>query len=90
MTTSRDGTDQMSNAGMMQGLGSADPNDRRAARNYFSNLFVRNGVAGIVMQNFCGIHKLHGAGAWGRTPPLREPGPGEVRCKPQGKPQHAL
>jgi hypothetical protein len=31
---------------------------------------------------------LNGIKSRARTP--REPGHGEVRCKPQGKPQHAL
>jgi hypothetical protein len=90
MTTSRDGTDQMSNPGMMQGLGSADPNDRRAAGNYFSNLFVRNRVVGIVMQNFCGIDKLNGAVVPGMMQDPREQGLGDVGCNPEGQPQHAL
>jgi hypothetical protein len=78
----------MGSARMIQRLASADPNDRGTARNKFANLFMRNGMIGVVMQKFCRIYKLNGIKSRARTP--REPGQGEVRCKPQGKPQHAL
>jgi hypothetical protein len=90
MTASRDGTHQMRNSRMFQRLASADPNDGRASRNYFVNLFVRNRMAGIVMQNFCRIHKLRRALVRDKPQCSYKPGSGEVRCKAQGKPQHAL
>src|SRR5258708_7931000 len=90
MTVLRDGTNQMRNAGMMQRFASPDPNDRRAAANNIANLFVRNRMAGIGMQNFRRIHELDGAGGLRETQFLREPGDGEVCSKPQGKAHHAL
>lgn len=83
-------SNQMRNSRMMQGLASSDPNDRRAARNNFADPFVRNRMVGIVMQNFCRIHKLNRTGALRGTRLLRELGHGEVSSKPQGKPHHAL
>src|SRR5207245_9111560 len=85
----RNCSNQMRYSGMMQRLASTDPNDRRAARNYFANLFVRNRVVGVVMQNFCRVHKLNGAGVRDKTQCPRKPGSGDVCRKPQGQPQHA-
>jgi len=90
MTAPRDGANQMRNAGMTQRLGSSNPNGRGVAGNNFPNPLVRNRMAGIVVQNFCRVQKLDGAGALGKTRLPREPGQGEVRSKPQGKPHHAL
>src|SRR5260221_457029 len=53
----------------------------RSAREHAS-LFGRNGVGGIVMQNFRRIQKLDGTNTGG------EPGHGEVRSKPQRKLHH--
>jgi len=90
MTTVRDSANQMRNAGVMQRLASPDPNDRRAAANNIVDLFVRNRMAGIGMQDFCRIHELDRAGALRETQFLRDAGNGEVRSKPQGKAHHAL
>ena len=88
MTAPGDGAHKMRSARMIQRLASANPNDRGPAGNKFAYLFVRNRMIGIVMQKFSRIHKLNGAYLRARS--LREPGLGEVRCKPQRKPQHAL
>src|SRR6266404_2745449 len=85
MAALRDGANQMRNAGMTQRFASPDPNDRRAAANNIADLFVRNRMAGIGMQNFCRIRELDGAGALCETQLLREPGHSEVRRKPQGE-----
>ena len=61
----RDGPDKMRNASVMQRLASPNPNNRRAPGINHANSFVRNRMAGIVVQNFCRIHKLNGAGASG-------------------------
>src|SRR5260370_19810779 len=90
VTSLRDCSNQVRNVGMKRRLDSSNPNDRRAAGNNLADAFVGNRMAGIGMQNFCGIHKLHGAGTLGKTQLLREPSYGEVRSKPQGKPHHAL
>jgi len=42
VTSLRYCSNQMRNARMMQWFASTDPNDRRAAGNYFAYLFVRN------------------------------------------------
>src|ERR1700682_509081 len=90
ITAARDGANQMRNAGMIQRLASPDPNDRRAAASNIADLFVRNRMAGIGMQNFCRIHELDGAGGLRETQVLRDAGHGEVRSKPQGEAHHAL
>src|SRR5713226_1771077 len=90
MTSLRDRSNQMRNTGMMQRLASSDPHDRRAAGNNFANLFMRNRMVGVVMQNFCHIHNPNGAYIWCKTQYPQKPGSGDVRRKPQGKPQHVL
>jgi hypothetical protein len=55
MTAPREGANQMRDARVMQRFASADPNDRRTAADEIANLFVRNRMAGIVMQDFRGI-----------------------------------
>jgi hypothetical protein len=86
----RYGTDQMRNSGVMQRLGSSNPNDRRAAGINFADPFVRNRMAGTVMQDFRGIQELDGARIRRKTEFLREAGSGDVRCQTQGEPHHAL
>jgi hypothetical protein len=90
MTAVRDGADQMRNAGMIERFASTDPNNRRAAGDNFANLFVRNRMARIGMQNFCRIHELDGACVLRKTKLLREAGHDQVRSKPEGKAHHAL
>ena len=90
MTAPGDGANKMGDAGMMQRFASPDPNDRGAAANNLSDLFVRNRMVGIVMQNFRRIQELDGAHFSRQTEHLRNAGHGEVRSKPQGKPDHAL
>jgi hypothetical protein len=90
VTSLRDCSNQMRNAGMKQRLASTHPDYRRAAGNYFANLFVRNRMVGIVMQNFRRIHKLNGATALGKMRLLCEPAHRKVHSKPQGKAHHAL
>src|SRR5260370_42368442 len=82
MTILRDGANQMRNAGVIQRLASPDPNDRRAAANNIADLFVRNWMAGIGMQNFRRIHEPDGAGA---LPPAQCSG-GAGHCEGRGKP----
>ena len=90
MTASRDSANQMRNAGMMQRLASPNPNDRRAAVDNIADLFVRNGVAGIGMENFRCLDELYGANSCSGTQLLRDAGQGEVRSEPQRKAHHAL
>src|SRR5260370_28432239 len=90
MTILRDGANQMRNAGMMQRFASPDPNDRRAAANNIADLFVRNRMAGIGMQNFRRIHELDEAGALRETQFPREPRHDEVRSEGQRKAHQAL
>src|SRR5712692_4647338 len=90
MTALYSSANQMRNAGMMQRLASPDPNDRRTAGNNFAHFFMRNGMAVVGMQDFCRIHKVDRTGDARKTQFPREPGQGEVRSKPQGKPHHAL
>src|SRR5712664_2903447 len=85
MTAVRDGANQMRNAGMMQRFASPDPNDRRAAGNNFTDLFVGNRMAGIGMQNIRRIYELDQAAALREKQFLREPGLDAVRGQPQGE-----
>src|SRR5436190_3030352 len=86
----RNGPDKMRNARVMQRLASPNPNNRRAAGINLANSFVRNGMTGIMVQNFCRIHKLNGAGSSGKSCLWREPGHRQVCCEPQRKLHHAL
>jgi hypothetical protein len=90
MTAPRDGANQMRNARMKQRFACSDPNGRRTAVDKIANFFVRNGMAGIVMQNFRGIQELDGARVQRKTEFFREAGSGEVRRQTQGEPHHAL
>src|SRR5260370_6886921 len=78
MTILRDGANQMRNAGMMQRFASPDPNDRRAAANNIADLFVRNRMAGIGLQNFRRIHELDQESALRETQSPPPPGPEHV------------
>src|SRR5260370_16266199 len=89
MTILRNGANQVRNAGMMQRFASPDPNDRRAAANNIADLFVRNRMAGIGMQNLRRIHELDEAGALREAQFLREAGHGEVRSNAQTQAHHA-
>jgi hypothetical protein len=89
MTILRNGANQVRDAGMKQRFASANPNDRGAAADNIAHLFVRNGMAGISMQNFRSIDELDGAAASRETQFPREAGQGEVRSEPQGKAHHA-
>src|SRR6267143_130717 len=86
----RDGSNQARNACSPQRLASSNPNHRRSAGSKVADYFVRNGIAGIVMQDFCSIHKLHGAGVSGKMRLWCETGQRQVRSKTQRKPHHAL
>ena len=88
-TAPRDGASQMRNAGMTQGLASPDPNYGRTAGNNFADPFVRNRMAGIVMQDFRGIQELDGLRIARKSEFLREAGPADVRSQTQGEPHHA-
>jgi hypothetical protein len=90
MTAPRDGASQMRNAGMTQGLASPDPNDGRTAGNNFADPFVRNRMAGILMQDFRGIQELDRARTPRKTKFLGEAGSGDVRRQTQWEPHHAL
>src|ERR1700738_4972021 len=90
MTALRDSADQMRNPGMTERFASSDPNNRRAAANDVADLFMRDRMAGIGMQNLCRIHELHGANAPRGTQPLCEPRHNQVRGQPQGEAHHAL
>ncbi len=90
MTFLGNGANQMGDARMKQRFASPDPNDRRAAADNLADLFVRNRMAGIGMQNFRRIHELYGACARRETELPRDAGQGEVRSKPQRKAHHAL
>src|SRR5258708_39327607 len=90
MAAVRDGANQMRNAGVIQWLASPDPNNRRAAANNIADLFVRNRMTGIGMQNFRRIHELDEAGAVRETQFPREPGHEEDRSEAQRKAHHAL
>src|SRR6266478_4256980 len=77
----RDGSNQARNAGAAQRLASSNPDNRRAAGINFADSFVRNGMAGIVMQDFCSIHKLNGADVSGKMRLCCETGQRQVRSK---------
>jgi len=62
VTGLRDGSNQVRNARMTQRLASSNPNNGAPAAVNFANSFVRNGMAGIVMQNLRRIHKLNDTG----------------------------
>src|SRR6267143_362174 len=79
VTSLRDCSNQMRNAGMKQRLTSSDPNDWTAPGNNFAHPLVRNRMVGILMQKFRRIHKLNGATASAQTRLLREPAHREVR-----------
>jgi hypothetical protein len=90
MAVLRNCTNEMRDAGMKQGLASPDPHDRRTAAENIANLFVRNGVAGIGMQNFRCVDESDGMRARRETQFVRDAGQDEVRSKPQGEAHHAL
>jgi hypothetical protein len=90
MTAPRDGANQVRDARMKQRLASTDPNDRRTAADKVANHFVRNRMAGIVMQDFRGVQELDGTRIARKTESLREAGSGDVRRQTQGEPHHAL
>jgi len=60
MTALRNSADKMRDARMMQRLAASDPHNRRAAGSDFADFFVRNGMAGVGMEDLRGVHELDG------------------------------
>jgi len=86
----RYGSNQMRNSGVMQRLGSPNPNDGEATGINFADSFMRHRMAGTVMQDFHGIQELDRASIRRKTEFLREAGSDDVRRQTQGEPHHAL
>jgi hypothetical protein len=79
----REGANQVRDSRMKERLWAAYPDDRRVGGGKATDFFKRNGLGGILVQNFRRVKELDRMGA------ASEPRANQFGCEAQRKAQHA-